>query len=92
MTVRRPPFAHLLVPVLAVLGLGVMAYTVIAGDKNYPAAPPLSAPAQSPYPHTVAGAALVEASSENIAVGSAVAGTGAQVTARVGEQLKAGSR
>ncbi len=91
MTVRRPPFAHLLVPVLAVLGLGVMAYTVIAGDKNYPAAPPLSAPAQSPYPHTVAGAALVEASSENIAVGSAVAGTVAQVTARVGEPLKAGA-
>ena len=91
MTFPRRPLTRLLVPALAVFGLGVMAYTVIAGDKNYPAAPPLSAPARSPFVHTVAGAALVEASTENLAIGSAVPGTIAIVHVKVGQQVEAGA-
>lgn len=87
-----PRFAltRYLIPLLALAGLAVMGYAVVAGDKPYPVAPPLSAPASTPYAHTVAGAGLVEASSENIAIGSPLAGTVAKVHARAGQRVEQG--
>lgn len=91
MAFPRISFARFLVPVLAVAGLVVMGYTVVAGEKAYPVAPPLSVPSSSPFPYTVAGAGLVEASSENIAVGSPLAGTVERVHVRVGEKVAKGA-
>ena len=90
MKLKQLPLGRLAVPILAVAGLGIMAYTVIAGDKSYPVAPPLSQPAHSPYASTVAGAGLVEASSENIVVGTALPGTVERVTVKVGERVEKG--
>lgn len=79
------------VPVLALGGLAVMGYAVIAGDKQFPVAPPLSAPAHTPYANTVAGAGLVEARSENIAIGSPLAGAVDKVHVRAGQRVEKGA-
>lgn len=91
MQLSRLPLARYAVPLLAIGGLAVMGYAVLAGDKQYPVAPPLSAPARTPYPHTVAGAGLVEASSENIAIGSPLAGTVEKVHVRAGQRVERGT-
>ena len=89
---RKLYMSHrLLIPVLAVVGLLVMIYTVAAGEKDYPSTPPLSEPASSPFTHSVAGSGLVEASSQNIAVASHLDGTIAQVSAQIGERVEKGA-
>ncbi|MEO5340278.1 MAG: efflux RND transporter periplasmic adaptor subunit [Magnetococcus sp. MYC-9] len=90
MSHKQGNIGRLLLPVGAVLGLGVMAYAVVAGDENYPLTSPLSIPASSPYTHTVAGAGLVEASSQNIAVGSALAGIVTTVVVQTGQSVAGG--
>ena len=91
MKFRSLPVGRLAVPFLALSGLGVMAYTVIAGDKSFPVAPPLSQPARSPFANTVAGAGLVEASTENIVVGTSLPGTVERVAVKVGERVEKGA-
>lgn len=80
-----------LVPALAAAGLAAMLVTVIAGDKNYPVAPPLAAPAKPPFEETVSGAAIIEASTQNIAVAAPVAGVIAKLHVQVGQFVKAGA-
>jgi multidrug efflux pump subunit AcrA (membrane-fusion protein) len=91
MSFKRIPLGRLAVPLLAMAGLGVMAYTVIAGDKAYPVAEPLSPPPTTPYANTVAGAGLVEASSENIVVGTPLPGTVERVAVKAGERVAKGA-
>jgi multidrug resistance efflux pump len=47
-------------------------------------------PARSPYADTLAAAGIVEAQTENIAVGSATPGVVVQVLVKVGDEVKAG--
>lgn len=83
--------AKWLVPALAAAGLTVMIMTVIAGDKNYPVAEPLAAPAKSPFAETLSGAGIIEASTQNIAVAAPVSGVIAQVHVQVGQSVKVGA-
>ncbi|MFN7552684.1 MAG: efflux RND transporter periplasmic adaptor subunit [Pseudomonadota bacterium] len=82
--------SDLAVIALAVAGLGTMAAIVAAGDTSYPVAPPVAAPPSRPFSHVVSGAGLVEASSENVAVGTPLAGVVEAVLVRVGERVAAG--
>ena len=61
-----------------------------AHQKPPPATPPVE-PARSPYGKTVAGAGLVEAETENIAVGTHLPGVVKAVGVRVGDRVKAGA-
>ncbi len=81
---------RLLPPALAVVGLGVMVYAVMAGDEHFPPTAPLSTPATTPYAHTVAGSGLVEASTRNMAVGSPLSGIVTEVPVRVGQRVAVG--
>jgi len=65
-------------------------YMVVAGGKEYPATPPLISPPTSPYPNTVAGPGIIEASSQNIAVGAPLAGIVRTVYVRVGQTVRKG--
>lgn len=78
------------VPALAVAGIGVLLYTIAAGEANPPPAPPLAEPARPPYAEVVAGAGLVEASTHNIAVATQLPGVVARVLVRPGERVAAG--
>ena len=83
-------FRKFLLPLLAVVGVAFAIYTVKAGNKPVPVSKPVAEPALAPFNSYVAGSGLIEASTENIAVGTHVAGVVTQVHAKVGDTLKAG--
>lgn len=57
-------------PILALSGAIFGLYTVFWTQKTVPTPPILFPPSKSPYPYSIAGAGIIEASSENIAVAS----------------------
>jgi multidrug efflux pump subunit AcrA (membrane-fusion protein) len=78
------------IPVLALFGLIFAVLTVASGAKPAPIAPPIASPAPAPYESTIAGAGLVEAQSQNIAVGTPIAGVVWDVPVKVGDVVKSG--
>ncbi|MFN9210115.1 MAG: biotin/lipoyl-binding protein, partial [Betaproteobacteria bacterium] len=84
------PLSNLIVGALALAGLGTMVTIVAAGDKSYPVAAPVAAPPAKPFPHVVSGAGLIEAASENIAVGTPLPGVVERVFVTGGQQVNAG--
>ena len=76
-------------PVLAVFGVVLAMYTVLAGQRTLPPAQPVTQPAQPQFASYVAGAGIVEASSENIAVGTFVPGVVTEIFVKVGDHVKA---
>ncbi|MBL9000600.1 MAG: HlyD family efflux transporter periplasmic adaptor subunit [Phycisphaerae bacterium] len=73
-----------LIPILAIAGIVLAAYTVVQGAKPPPAQPPAVAPPEPPFPAFVAASGLIEASSQNIAVGSPVGAVVLSVGVEVG--------
>jgi multidrug resistance efflux pump len=83
-------FAKYLLPLVA-LGLVVFAVSfLLQSQQPIPQLPPPIEPARNPFPSTVAGAGMVEPETENIAVGSPVAGVVVEVNAKVGQRVKIG--
>ena len=79
-----------LLPVLACAGLLFGMYTVAVGAKPVPAAKPAAEPALAPFENTIAGAGIVEARSQNIAVGAPVPGIVLEIPVSVGSRVKRG--
>lgn len=63
-----------LLPLFAVGMLAFAVYHVVQAQQKPPKPPPPLEPARTPFGRTVAGAGIVEARSQNIAVGSALPG------------------
>lgn len=80
----------IVIPVLAVAGVALAVYTVVNQNKPVIPAQPVAAPASPPYADRVAGAGLVEASTQNIAIGTQVAGVVTKVFVKAGDRVKAG--
>jgi multidrug resistance efflux pump len=80
-----------LLPILAAAGAFFAFQTALQGSKPVPVAPPVAQPAQAPFPRFVAGAGIVETSSENVSVGTIVPGVVAEVHVTVGAAVKAGA-
>lgn len=78
------------IPLIALAGIVLAVQTVRSENKQPTGAAPVAAPAKSPFAASVAGAGLVEASTQNIALGSAVPGLVVEVPVVVGAQVKAG--
>ena len=82
-----------LLPALAVALLGFAVLHVVRASQTTADPPPPAEPPRTPFGHTVAGAGLVEADTENISVGSALAGVVLEVyvpVEQVGRRVKAG--
>jgi RND family efflux transporter MFP subunit len=80
-----------LLPALAAIGLAyAVFFTVAHGDRQKPAANQLALPAESPFPSSVSGSGLIEASSRNIAIGSFLAGIVAEVAVVEGQWAERG--
>lgn len=77
-------------PLVAALGLAFAVSTVVRGNQPVPAAPPVAEPARAPFESYVAGAGIIEASTENIAVGTPVAGIVTRIPVKVGDEVEAG--
>jgi multidrug resistance efflux pump len=75
---------------VAVVGMGFALYVVINGARPVPPAPPVAAPAEAPYKRSVAGAGIVEAYGENIAVGAVTPGVVTDLYVKWGQDVKAG--
>ena len=80
----------LLLPVLAFCGLLFAAWTVAQSRRPVPIAQPVAEPAAARFATFVAGAGLVEPSSELIAIGTPIAGIVVEVPVTVGAQVKTG--
>jgi len=78
------------IPLLAVVGVGFGVTTVINGNKVVPPALPVADPSQAPYTTFVAGSGIVEASTENIAIGTEIAGVVSKIHVEIGSRVKAG--
>lgn len=77
-------------PILGLVGFVFAVAVVIQGSKPVVAAPAVAEPAKAGFARFVAGAGLVEAQSENIAIGTPVAGVVMDVAVRPGDAVKKG--
>ena len=80
-----------LLPALAFAGVILGIVVAIQGAQHVVPASPVARPAHSPYGIFVAGAGIIEASSENIAIGTTVGGVVARIYVQIGSQVKAGA-
>lgn len=80
-----------LLPALAMLGFAITLAVIVLGNQGRPSEPaaPIALP-RIPYAAYVAGAGVVESRSENIPVGTPVAGVVTAIDVRWGDQVKAG--
>lgn len=78
-------------PMLAIVGIAAAIATVVNGNKPIPVAPAVVEPSRSPFQSFIAGAGIVEAKSQNIAIGSPLNGIVKEVTVAVGDQVKTGN-
>jgi RND family efflux transporter MFP subunit len=76
-------------PLLAVAGFMFAAYTVINSNKPVPIAKAVTEPASAPYKAFIAGAGIIEAQSQNIAIGTPLPGIVKTVAVKVGDHVKA---
>ncbi len=84
-------FTKILLPLCAI---GLFAFAVVhvtRAQKPEEKSKPMAPPPRNPFPNTVAGAGIVEAETENIAVGTPVAGVVVEVYAKVGGKVKPGT-
>jgi len=92
---RRRTFADLVTQwLLPLLALGLLGFAVwfvwTSRPRTTDPAPPV-APAVNPYADALAAAGIVEAQTENIAVGSATPGVVVEVLVKVGDDVQPGS-
>ncbi len=77
-------------PVLAIIGFSFGVFTVVHSNQPTPIAQPIAQPADSPYPVFIAGAGIIEAQSQNISIGTPLAGIVETVAVTVGDKVAAG--
>jgi len=75
----------------AAVGFGLTIAAVMLGNQSPPAAPALGQSAHAPFTDYVAGAGIIEASTENIAIGTPVSGVVTTMYVKWGDQVSAGA-
>lgn len=80
-----------LVPVLAAVGFVAAAVVVVLGNSVPPKAPTLSTSPVAPFEKYVAGSGLIEASTENIAIGTPISGIVDTIYVKWGDRVEAGA-
>jgi HlyD family secretion protein len=83
-------FRSLLLPIIAGVSLVFATYHVISAQKPLPKTSPPREPARSPFERAIAGVGLVEARTENIAIGSQISGVVVEVSVKVGQRVRSG--
>src|ERR1700688_494356 len=79
------------VPLAAIVGLGVAIFMVIQGNRTAPVVQPVVQSARAPFTSNIFGPGIVEASTENIAIGTPVSGVVVAIYMKWGDRVKAGA-
>jgi len=79
-----------LLPAVAIIGLVVTISTVIQGNQTTPLVEPAVRPANVPFATYVAGTGMIEASTENIAIGTPIAGVVMAIYVKWGDRVNTG--
>jgi len=77
-------------PLLAVIGVAAAIAMVILGNRTAPVAQLVTQPANPPFSSYIFGPGIVEASTENIAVGTPVSGIVTAIYVKWGDRVKTG--
>ncbi len=80
-----------MLPLMALTGVVVAIVTVLHGNQPARAIPPVVQSPKAPFASYLAGAGIVEASTENIAVGTPVSGIVTAIYVKWGERVKPGN-
>jgi HlyD family secretion protein len=79
-----------ILPALAALGVGLALVVAIQTQRKHPPAQPIALPAKAPFASYIGGAGIVEASSNNIGIGTSLPGLVKTVYVKVGDKLNQG--
>jgi HlyD family secretion protein len=79
-----------IIPLIALAGVAFAVFTVLRGDKTPPQPPPVSDAPQPHFQNFVAGSGIVEASTENISIGTQIAGIVSKIFVQIGSNVKPG--
>jgi HlyD family secretion protein len=79
-----------MLPLMALEGFAVAIATVLRSNQSAPVLPPIVHAPKAPFASYLAGAGIVEASTENIAVGTPVSGIVTAIYVKWGKRVKAG--
>src|SRR5258707_7548337 len=79
-----------ILPALAIIGIGVAVLMVLLGNRTPPVAQPVVQAARAPFASYIFGPAIVEASTETIAIGTPVSGIVTAVYVKWGDQVHTG--
>ena len=80
----------IILPIIAVIGIGLAIYTVYKQSRPAPNAPPSGQPTKSPFSNRVAGSGLVEPATEIMNIGTSISGTVQSVSVKEGQLVKKG--
>jgi multidrug efflux pump subunit AcrA (membrane-fusion protein) len=80
-----------LLPLLAIAGVFFAGYNVVSSNQPMPVAQAVAEPSSSPYKDYIAGAGLIEAQSQNIAIGTPLPRIVTRVAVKVGDSVKVGT-
>jgi RND family efflux transporter MFP subunit len=83
-------FRKFILPLLAFAGIIIGIVVAIRGGKAIPPTQPVAQPPEAPYRAFVSGSAIVEASTENIAIGTQIGGVVSKIHVEIGSRVKAG--
>ncbi len=83
-------FRTYLLPILALAGIGLGISAAFRSARTVPPGTPISEAPHPPYQSFIAGAGLVEASSENISIGTHISGIVSRIYVRIGDAVAAG--
>jgi len=75
-------------PLLAIIGFGVAVVMVIKGNRTRPVTQPVVQAAKAPFTSYIFGPGIVEAKTENIAIGTPVSGIVTAIYVRWGNQVQ----
>jgi HlyD family secretion protein len=79
-----------LLPILAVIGIAIAVFMVIKGNQTPPASKSVVQSARIPYTSYIFGPGIVEASTENIAIGTPVSGIVTAVYVKWADRVRTG--
>ena len=84
-------FKNKILPAIAVLALSIAVIVAVRWNRETPAAQPVAQPAQAPFKSYIGGAGLIEASSNNLDIGTGEAGIVKTLFVTVGQNVSAGT-